>query len=175
MSVCSLFWITASAQVGCVSSAGARFDGRKECSSLSPCSLTLPSPWSPVPALLSRWPSHVAAAEDVNVEMVNGLAAVGAGVDHHAIALREASGARNFSGSRKQMAEKSGVRGIAVGERDDVLARNHKKMRGGLRVDVKEPDAFVVLVDLLGGDGSSDDLAEEAIHGGISLQEWFVS
>jgi len=117
----------------------------------------------------------VAAAEDVNVEMVDGLAAVRAGVDHKAIAFREAFGTSNFSGSREQVAEERSVTAVAVGERGHVIARNHEEMRGSLCVDIKERDAFVVLVDLLGGDSSSDDLAEEAIHSGISLQEWFVT
>lgn len=113
----------------------------------------------------------MAAAENVNVEMVDRLATVLTGVDHQAITLGEAFCASDFSGSRKQMAEERGVRGIAVGERDEVLAGDDEKMRGSLRVDVKERDAFLILVDLVGGDGPRNDLAEKAIHSGTSLQE----
>jgi len=113
----------------------------------------------------------VAAAQDVDVKVVDGLAAVGAGVDDHAIAVDEPFRTSNFSGSGKQVAEERSVTGIAVGERGDVFSGNDEEMSGRLRIDVEEGDAAVVLVNELGGDGSGDDLAEEALHGGTSVQE----
>jgi len=103
--------------------------------------------------------------------MVDGLAAVGASVDDHAIALCESFRASNFSGCRKQVAEEREVTAVAVGEGRDVLTGNHEEVRRRLGVDVKECDALVVLMNRLRGDGSIDDLAEEAVHSGISLQE----
>ncbi len=115
----------------------------------------------------------MAAAQHVQVEMIDGLAAVGAGVDHHAIAVGEAFRARNISRRNEQVAEQGSVITGAVGERRDVLARHHEEVRGRLRVNVGERNAFLVLVNELRGNGSSDDLAEKAIHNGISLQERF--
>jgi hypothetical protein len=100
------------------------------------------------------------AAEHVHVEMVDGLAAVGAGVDDDAVAFGKALVAGYCSGRSKQVAEKSGVIFAGVSERCDVLARDHEKVGGRLRVDVRERDTLVVLEQELGRDGSFNDLAE---------------
>jgi len=52
-----------------------------------------------------------------------------------------------------------------------VLAWGDEDVDGCLRMDVGEGVALVVLVDGGGRDGAVDDLAEEAGHGVISVQE----
>lgn len=47
----------------------------------------------------------VTAAEDMDVEMIDGLAAVGAGVDDDAIAFRESFGAGNFCSGCEQVSK----------------------------------------------------------------------
>jgi hypothetical protein len=69
------------------------------------------------------------------------------------------------------MAEEFFVVGIGFGEGDDVLAWGDEDVDGGLRMDVGEGVTLVVLVDGVGGNGAVDDLAEEAGHGVISVQE----
>ena len=60
---------------------------------------------------LTRGPAHVAAAEDVDVEVFDGLAAVGAGVDDEAVAVPEALGLGDLTGGGEEGAEKAGVLG----------------------------------------------------------------
>ena len=103
--------------------------------------------------------------------MVDGLATVGAGVDDYAIALGQAFDARNFRCHPDEMADQLFVVGVGFGEGNYVLAWGDEDVDGGLRMDVCEGVALVVLVDGGGGDGAVDDLAEEAGHGVISVQE----
>ena len=121
---------------------------------------------------LARGPAEGAVAEQVDVKMIDGLAAVGAGVDDHAIAVGEAFGTCDFGCGPEEMAEEFFVVGVGFGEGDDVLAGGDEDVDRGLRMDVGEGVALAVLVDGGGGDGAVDDLAEEAGHGVISVQQW---
>ena len=115
----------------------------------------------------------VAAAEHVDVEMIDGLAAVGAGVDDDAIAVAQSFCARGVGGHGEQVAKQGRMFAGSVGKRLEVLPRHHQKMGGRLRVDVSERNAFLVLKEEFCRNGSIDDLAEQTIHSGISLQERF--
>jgi len=53
---------------------------------------------------LAWWPADWAAAQQVDVEMVDGLAAVGAGVEDYAIAVGEAFGAGDLGCRPEEMA-----------------------------------------------------------------------
>ncbi len=101
--------------------------------------------------------------------MIDGLAAVCAGIDHCAVALGEAFGAGDLGGGPEQVAEQGAVAFVAVGDGDDVLAGRDEHVHGGLGVDVGEGVAELVLIDGGGGDGAFDDFAEEAIHGVTSV------
>jgi hypothetical protein len=107
----------------------------------------------------------------MDVEMVYGLAAVGAGVEDYAVAVGEAFGPGDLGCGPEEMAEEFFVVGVGFGKGNDVLARGDEDVDGGLGMDVGEGVALVVLVDGGGGNGAVDDLAEEAAHGGFSLQE----
>ena len=50
---------------------------------------------------------------------------------------------------------------VGAGDVHDRLPRHDQDVHGGLRVDVAEGDAVVVLVDDVGGNLSRDDLFEE--------------
>jgi len=105
------------------------------------------------------------------MDVVDGLAAVLAGVDHGAIALRQSFGAGNLRGCPMKMADEGVVFLAGMGNRRDVFAWNDKDVYGRLRIDVGEGVALVVLVDGFGRDTSVDDPAEEAAHCGFSLHE----
>lgn len=110
---------------------------------------------------------HRAAAEEVDVEMFDGLAAVCAGVDDGAVAVVQALLGGDLSGSGEQLAEECG--GFAAelaGEEQtrDVFAGDDQNVHGRLRVDIREGDDVRVLVEQLRGDGTVDDLAKEAAH-----------
>ena len=103
--------------------------------------------------------------------MIHGLAAVRAGVDHHAIALGEAFVAGNLGRGPQQMAEQRAIPLIAFGQRGDMFARRDQHMHRRLRIDVGKGVALLVLVDGGGGNASFNDLAEKATHGDTSVQE----
>ena len=103
--------------------------------------------------------------------MVDGLATVGAGVDDYAIALGQAFDARNFRCHPDEMADQLFVVGFGFCEGNNVLARGDEDMDRGLRMNVGEGVALVVLVDGGGGNGAVDDFAEEAGHGVTSVQQ----
>ena len=96
--------------------------------------------------------------------MVDGLAAVFAGVNHGAVALGQSFLAGDHCHDPEQMAEQRGVLDRCFGERADVLARDNQHMHGGVGMNVGEGDTLLVLEDAGGGDASVDDLAEQAGH-----------
>ena len=100
----------------------------------------------------------------MDVDMVDGLSAIFAGVDYGAIALCQPFGAGYFGGCPMKMADQSVVLLISVGNRRNMLARNNKDVDRGLRIDVGKGVALVVLVDGFGRNTSIDDPAEEATH-----------
>ena len=103
--------------------------------------------------------------------MIHGLAAILAGIDHHAVAVGEAFVAGDPRRGPQQVAEQRAVPFGAVSQRRDVLARRDQHMHRRLRVKVREGIALLVLVDGGGGDASINDLAKEATHGAFSVQE----
>jgi hypothetical protein len=96
----------------------------------------------------------------MDVEMVDGLAAVFSGVDHQAVTLDQVLLAGDLGGSPQQMPEQRGIRLIGVVHRDNVIPRRDQNMNGGLGVKVGEGVAELVLVDRSGGDASVNDLAK---------------
>ncbi len=113
---------------------------------------------------LAGGPVHGAATEEVDVEVFDGLAAVGAGVDDEAVAFGEVLLAGDLGGDEDQVAEHGGVVGDGVGERGEVVAGDDEDVGGGLGVDVGEGVGGFVLVDGGGGDFTVGDFAEEAGH-----------
>jgi hypothetical protein len=105
---------------------------------------------------------HGASAEDVDVEMVDGLTAVVAGVEHEAEAVGEfAFGER--CGFFEQVAEDVGR---SFGHVSEVALGDEQPVSGGLRVDVGEGERVVVFMDGFDWDLVIGDLAEETVwHG----------
>ena len=107
----------------------------------------------------------MAAAEQMEVKMIDGLAAVFAGVDDYAIALAEAFVAGNRGGCIQEMAEQVAVVSGCVVERGEVFTGNDENVDRRDRMNVGEGVAELVLVDGSGGNGTFGDLAEDAGHG----------
>ena len=102
------------------------------------------------------------------MEVVDGLAAVSAGVGYDPIAVGEIAVAEG-GGGFEQVAEDFGGGCGGVGE---VLFGNEEQVRGSLGVDVGEGEAEVVFVDGLDGDGAVDNLAEDAVvHGAMVTRQ----
>ncbi len=103
--------------------------------------------------------------------MVDGLAAVLAGIDDYAVALAEAILLCEIGGDGHQVADQMLV--VRLVEGSDVLARNDEQMSGCLRRDVGEGEYAVILVDRFGWNVAGDDFAEDAIHGLTSVHGRF--
>ena len=98
------------------------------------------------------------------MEVFDGLAAVGAGVDDEAVALGEVLLAGDFGGGLQEMAQECGVGGFAVGHGGDVAFGDDEDVGGSLWGDVWEGEGLVVFVEAGYGDGAGGDFAEEAVH-----------
>jgi hypothetical protein len=107
----------------------------------------------------------------VDVEMIHGLAAVLAGVDHHAVAPKEAFVTGDLRRGPQQVAEQRAIPFNAVGQRLNVFTRRYQHMHRRLRVNVREGVTLLVLVDGGGGDASVNDFAKEATHSDTSVQD----
>jgi len=120
---------------------------------------------------LSRGPGERAAAEQVDMEMVDGLATVLARVDDCAVALVEPLGLSDLSSGPDQVTEEGAIVFGGSCHGDDMFARRYQHVHGGLWIDVCEGVAQLVLVDSGRGNASINDFAKEATHSGFSLQE----
>ena len=94
------------------------------------------------------------------MEVVDGLAALVAGVKHDTVAAVQLSSARSVGGDGQQMAEKGRIFGGCLGLRGDVLFGDHQQMSRSLWVDVGKDDAEIVLVHAVCGDRTLYDFAE---------------
>ncbi len=72
---------------------------------------------------------HRAAAEKMQVEVIDGLAAVGSGVDDEAVAAIKFFGAGHFADRPEQVAEQVGIAGGRLGVGADVLLRDYEYVR----------------------------------------------
>jgi len=109
------------------------------------------------------------AAHQVQMQVIDGLAAFLAAVDHYTKAFREAFLARNFTCDQHQVPEQIPFIGPGFSERTDVFAGNDKDVRGRLGADVGESVDKLVLVDASRRNVPGGDLAEEATHGVFSV------
>lgn len=100
----------------------------------------------------------------MQVQMVNGLAAVIPSIDNYAIALVQLLRASKFRGCSHQMAQQRLVLGKCLCLRTDVLFGYDQQMRRRLRIDVRKSNAQLVFVDTVGWNLPSDDFAKQTIR-----------
>jgi len=103
------------------------------------------------------------------MEVVDGLSAVGAGVEDDAVAVGEVLKAGDFGGGGEEVAEEGCVGWGGVREGGDVAFGDDEDVGRGLGIDVGEGEGEVVLVEAGDGDGGGGDLAEEA-HKAVSRE-----
>jgi hypothetical protein len=101
------------------------------------------------------------------MEVVDGLASIGAGVDGGPVTVAEALLAGYFCGGGEEVAEEWGVGGCCLGEGVEMLPGDDEQVGWGLRIEVGKGDGVVVFVEALGGDGAGDDFAEDAVGHGV--------
>jgi hypothetical protein len=105
----------------------------------------------------------LAAAEQVQMKMEDGLTRAGAVIDQHSETGQEIPLSGQLGGNKMQAAEERRVGGQDVCERREVLPWADEDVRGRLRVNVFERKDLVVLEDNLRGNLPRSDLAEDAI------------
>jgi hypothetical protein len=105
----------------------------------------------------------------MDMQVLDRLAAVFAGVEDDAVAFAEALLAGDCGGGQKQVTEQRLLAGVCLIERVNMRARHKKHVRGCRWIDVGEAVALLVLIDLVRGNCACDDLAEKAIHNAFSV------
>jgi|GEM_PF-1540884 len=101
----------------------------------------------------------MASAQQVEVEVVNGLTAVAAGVDDDAMATRKLT-LPNRAGCIQELPKQFRGRRFDI---DEVLPRNYEEMCRGHGIGIREGHACFIFVNGLDGDRASGDLAEDAV------------
>ena len=112
----------------------------------------------------------MAAAQDVQVEVIHGLAAVGLAVDDKPGALFAAAKFfGNFLCLKQKPPQEDSVGGFQFHYVPDMPFGNHQKMNRRLGIHVVEGQEFVVLENLFGRDLPLYDFTENAVAHGFSL------
>jgi hypothetical protein len=112
--------------------------------------------------VLAWGPGERAAAEEVDVEMWDCFAAVGAVVDDEAVTGGGyVFAAGDIGGGEEEMAEKALIIGLGGSDAGDGFFRDDKDVDRCLRGDVTEGKALVVFEDDVGGDFAGYDFFEE--------------
>src|SRR6185312_12311566 len=117
---------------------------------------------SPSPSRSTGWPMQAPASQQVDMQMEHRLPAILVAIDHGAIPLfGEALLLGVIRRRQQQLAEQLGlVRGDIV-QRGQRLLRDEQHMHGSLRIEVAERQYIIVLVNDVGGNLATDDLAED--------------
>ena len=106
----------------------------------------------------------MSSSQQVDVEVVYGLATMLSRIDHSAIATMEPFRPGDLGCGPMQVADQRIVLFAGVGDGGDVLAGNDKDVNRGLWIDIGEGIALVVLVYGLGGNASINDLTKDTAH-----------
>ncbi len=102
------------------------------------------------------------------MEVGDGFAAIRAVVDDDAETVVEIEFAGQLRGDEEAVSEGGFVMGESFAEAWDGFAGDYEDVNGGLRINVADGDAFVVLVFEGGGDLAGDDFFEERL--GVHLE-----
>ncbi len=101
--------------------------------------------------------------------MVDGLAAIAAGIDHEAVAaLDQSLFLGNLDAEAHHLTQHRGsISGMAgCGGRCDMLHRDYQNVSRCLGREIAKGDRVVTACDDVGGDLPRCDPAEDAVHGG---------
>ncbi len=120
---------------------------------------------------LPRRPSHSTAAEQVQVEMVHGLAAFRACIHNDAVTAVKVLGAGDLRRHPEQVTEQRAIALIGIAHGADVPAGNDEDVDWRLGMKVGEGVTGLILVNGGGWYSTFDDLAEQAAHSETSVHE----
>ena len=111
-----------------------------------------------------RRPMECSAAEEVNVQVIDRLAAVSAAVDDGAISVRQTELLGHFLRRQQQVAEQGLIVRLSSSEVGNLLLGDHQHMRRSLRRDVVKRQTQLVFMDDLGWDFFVDDPLKDGRH-----------
>jgi len=113
---------------------------------------------------LSGWPGHLAASEEMHVNMEDGLSGVGPCVDNRAVAgLVDLLRFGDAPSHEREMSKQGFIPRGHVVEGADVLLRNDKNVDRRLGIDVFKGEASVILKHDARGNFLSGELAKQTI------------
>jgi len=99
------------------------------------------------------------------VQMINGLSAIIACVDHNSIAIRESDLLGNTFGGEQQMTHQSVIGGFCVREFGDRLFRNHQNVSRRLRIHVAKGEGEIVFINNVRRNLFADNFAKNSVVG----------
>lgn len=126
----------------------------------------------PVEENLSGRPGERASAEQVDVEVEDGLSGAGADVEDSAVSVLDLALASDLCGGEMAAADDFGIGGFGFFQSREMPFRNDENVRGGLRVDVFEGDDVIVFMHFFGRNFAADDAAEKAVGIGHGWLTW---
>src|SRR3954466_551490 len=125
--------------------------------------------------ILTGRPREVASAEQVQVEMEDGLTAAWADVVDRAVPVFDVAFARELGGDHVRVTDNLEIIGGECVHADNVLLRNDEQVSWRLGVDVLKGEDEFIFVDFARGNVAGDDLAEETVRVGHvrqSMNRW---
>ena len=111
---------------------------------------------------LAGRPSHVAAGQHMEMQVLDGLAGLVAAVIDNAVALA-AQFFADLGDHFEDVCHQGAVLCVDHAGAADMLLGHHQEVDGSLRLDVIESEAQLVFVQLLGRDLTLEDLTENAV------------
>ena len=105
----------------------------------------------------------LAAAEDVEMEMGNGLARIRTAVGDNAVAVRNARALCDCGNLFKDIRNDGGVFTVYFVNASNVRFGNNENVNGSLGRDIVESKNLIVFIRFFGGDIAVYDLAEKAV------------
>ena len=97
------------------------------------------------------------SAQQMQMQVVDRLAAIRAGVDDHAVASIQPCIACDCRSFREQMPQQRDMRFLRMRLRDDVFPGNNQQMCRRLRMKVREAETQVVLIHTLRRNSTGND------------------
>jgi hypothetical protein len=107
---------------------------------------------------------HLPSSQQMHVKVIDGLSAVGAGVDDEAKTVVEVLQLCNFICCEKEFTENSGFGSGGVCDGSEVLLGDDQDMHRRLWMDVGKREHVIILVEARDRDHTVGDLAEEAVR-----------
>lgn len=133
-------------------------------------SFTGRKPWT---GRLTGRPGQSAAAEQVEMQVGHGLAAVAADVRHHAIAVAQPFRLCQAANHQEKMPDQRPIDVFDVVDRHDLLLRYDQDVRRRLRLNVAKRQTVFVFMENVGGNFAIDDSLEDGFsaHRNISVKK----